>query len=185
MDVPILNLSSLTNMAVFVLETSDEKRMRCIQTITKHKDNVQIVTHTRSFYLYDWFPTVKTVYRSEDYDNVVGSICIFDDCFANKDWMQDSKLLHLVSYPRLLGVISVFGFSEFYRLPPRMCWNLDLVCIGENPSPHTRKLLHESFFLYIVSYDEFCELLDRYTKENGYFILRREGTEDTLYHATC
>lgn len=185
MDLPILNLSALANVAVFVCEHSDEKRTRFLQTFATGKDNVPIVTNERSSPLYETFQNVQTTYDANKYniESLRGSTCIFDDCFTDTTWVRDTTLLHLISYPRMLGLTSVFGFTRVCRLPPRMCWNLDLICIGATPSPKDRELLRECFFLYRFSYDEFCELLDNVTKGNGFLVLRREGPEEKLYQA--
>jgi hypothetical protein len=186
MDLTTLNLSTLSNLAVFVLEQDAEKRTRCMQTFSKNKEGVQIVTNEQSHPLYTSFERVQTTYNSSTYDDYTrGTTFLFDDCFADAEWVKDTNLHRFISYPRMLEVTTVFGFRQFPRIPPRMYWNLDLICIGENSSSDTRKKIYESFFLYMISYETFCDLLDTYTKENGFLVLRREGTEDRLYRAYC
>ena len=182
MDPPFLNLTTLPNLAAVVFEETSEKLTRCMQLFVKHKEHVQIVTNEQSLKLYDTSHTVKTVYEPFDY-SVQGTTFLFDDCFADNEWIHDSALHHVISYPRMLGLTSVFGFKGMQRrLPPRMCWNLDLICMGANPT--TRTMIYDSFFVYLFSYDEFCDMLDTCTQGNGFLILRREGTEDRIYHST-
>ena len=185
MDISILNLSNLSNVAVIVIEENAEKLSRCIQTFAKNKRNIQIVTNEQSFQYYEAFKDVKKTYDSNKYDYVNGSTFVFDDCFAEYDWVKDKKLNDFISYPKMYGLTTVFGFRDLPALPQRMCWNLDLICIGNNPSVDTREKIYDSFFLYLYSYDTFCELLDNSTKDNGFLVLRREGTEDKVYVAKC
>ena len=185
MSLPILNLSTLQNLAVFILEQDNEKLSRVMQTFAKNKEQVQIVTNERSKHMYESVPNVQTTYDPNKYEAIRGTTFIFDDCFDNCEWMRDKKLHDWISYPRMLGLTSVLGFRHLYGIPPRMCWNLDLICIGANPSPTIRKNIHDSFFFYLLSFEELCELLDTYTAGDGFLVLRREGTEDKLYHANA
>jgi len=186
MGLPVLNLSSLSNIAIFVFEEHTEKLTRCIQTFAKTKDkgNVQIVTNEQSRPLYNTFPNVHTTYDPNKYDYVRGSTFLFDDCFADEEWRKkDTKLHDFISYPRLYGLTTVVGFQHVPAITERMCWNLDMICIGANPS--SREKIYHSFFLYLMPYEDFCDLLEEYTTENGFLVLRREGTDDKLYRATC
>ena len=182
MDLPILNLSSISNIAIFVLEENNEKLTRCIQAFAKHKEkDIQIVTNEQSRPLYSTFQNVHTTYDPNKYDYVRGSTFLFDNCFADEEWKK-GKLNDFISYPRMYGLTTVVGFQHVPAITERMCWNLDMICIGANPS--SREKIYDYFFLYIFSYDEFCDLLEKYTN-NGFLVLRREGTEDKIYQATC
>jgi len=183
MHLPLLTLSNLSNLAVVVVDESQDTLSQCMATFAQNKENdlVQIVAKERS--LYEPFRTVHTTYDSNKYAYVRGSTYLFDDCFGQEEWWKDSKLYDCISYPRLFGLTSVFGFRRFPALPTRMCWNLDLICLGKMSSTD-RKFVYDRFFLYLLSYEEFCELLETYTR-NGFLVLRREGTQDVLYQAHC
>ena len=184
MDLPILNLSILSNLSVVVLEEDPAKLSACMQTFAKHKDkeHLRIVTNERSLPLYNTFSNVQTTYDPNAYSYTRGSTFVFDNCFADEEWKKDTKLLDCISYPRMYGLTTVFGFQHFPAISPRMCWNLDLICIGTTAD---REKIYEHFFLYLLSYDTFCECLEHATKEHGFLVLRREGTEDVIYKATC
>lgn len=182
MNLPTLHLSNLSSLAAIIIEQDNEKLSRCMQEFAKNKEIVQIVTNERSLPLYK--QTAKTTYDSSKFDYTRGQTFLFDDCFE-KDWTKDEKLRDFLSYPRMYGITSVFGFREFPNLTPRMCWNLDIICMGTNPCEETRKKLYESFFLHLLSYNVFCECLDAVTKDSGFLVLRREGTEDRIYRAYC
>jgi len=181
MNLPILTLSNLSNLAVVVLDESQERLSTCMATFAQNKENdlVQIVAKELS--LYESFRTVHTTYDSNKYAYVRGSTFLFDDCFGDEEWWKDAKLHDFLSYPRLLGLTSVFGFRRFPAFSSRMCWNLDLICIGTTTD---RDTIYDRFFLYLLSYEDFCGLLEKYTK-NGFLVLRREGTQDVLYQAHC
>ena len=194
MNPPILNLSNLSNLAVVVLEESNEKLSRCMQTFAKlkEKENVQIVKgrdkgrdkgRNKEQSLYESFPNVHTTYDSNKFDYVRGTTFLFDDCLED-DWWKDAKLRDFISYPRMYGITSVFGFRRFPSFPTRMCWNLDLICFGAMSSAD-REFVYDRFFLYLLSYDEFCGLLENFASGDGFLVLRREGTEDRIYRASC
>lgn len=187
MDLPLLNLSTVPNLAALVLEHNSEKLTRCMVAFAKNKDRtrVYIVANERTLSLYEAFLGVHTTYDPEqhDYMRMGGSTFLFDDCFADRDWMRNGKLNMAISYPRTLELTSVFGFRALPLMPPRMYWNLDMVCIGSDLSEEERTRIYKAFFLYLVSYEIFCDLLETYTKENGCLVLRREGTDDRLYYA--
>ena len=175
-----LHLSNLSNPSVFVLEENAEKRALCMQMFTKNKEHVQIVAK-QAQHLYESFPNVQTVYDPDKYDYHRGAAYLFDDCADfTEEWWKDTKLLDFISYPRMFGLTTVFGFQHLPDLPSRMYWNLDLICIGVTAD---RDKIYDTFFVYLMSYDTFCELLEKSTKENGFLVLRREGTEDRIYHA--
>ena len=176
-----LHLSNLSNLSVFVLEENAEKRALCMQMFTKNKEHVQIVAK-QAKHLYESFPNVQTVYDPDKYDYHRGAAYLFDDCFADfsEEWRKDPKLLDFISYPRMYGLTTVFGFQHLPDLPSRMYWNLDLICIGVTAD---RDKIYDTFFVYLMSYEAFCDLLEKSTKENGFLVLRREGTEDRIYHA--
>ena len=190
MDLPILNLSILSNLTVFVLEQTAEKLSICMRTFAKYKDKdkdkdkdlVQIVTNEQSLPLYETFQNVQTIYDSKKYEYTRGATFLFDNCFTDEEWKKDTKLIDFISYPRMYGLTTVFGFQHLPAISSRMCWNLDMICIGTTADKET---IYERFFLYLLSYDTFCELLEQSTKENGFLVLRREGTEDTIYKANC
>ena len=195
MDLPLLNHSTLPNLAALVLEHNSEKLTRCMLAFAKnkegdrYKDRVYILANERTLPLYKALTGVadlRTIYDPEqhDYMRMGGSTFLFDDCFADRDWMRDGKLNMAISYPRTLELTSVFGFRALPLMPPRMYWNLDMVCIGSNLPEEERTRIYKAFFLYLVSYETFCDLLETYTKENGFLVLRREGIDDRLYRAS-
>ena len=180
MNLPILNLSNLSKLSCIVIEQNAEKLSQCMQTFAKHKDHVRIVTNEQTVQMYETFQHVQTVYDPEKYDYLHGSTYIFDNCFADDMWRKDTKLLDFISYPRMLGITTVFGFQHFPAISPRMCWNLDMICVGTTAD---KEKIYDRFLLYtIMTYDTFCELLDTYTKEDRFLVLRREGTEDRFYY---
>ncbi len=183
MALPILNLSTLPNLAAIVIEENSEKLSCCMRAFAKNKEQVQIVTNEQSLPLHKGFQNVRTSYDPNKVDCTRGTTFVFDGCFADDEWLKDAKLRDIISYPRMYGLTSVFGFRHFPALSSRMCWNLDLLCIGQIPSQQTREQVYDNFFLYHFSYNEFCDFLDKSTKENGFLVLRREGTEDRLYLA--
>ena len=173
---PII-LSNLSNLSVFVLEQNPEKLSRCMQQFAKNKEHVQIVTNERSLSFYDKGLQVQTTYQPDTYDYHRGAAYLFDDCLTD-DWRKDPKLVDFISYPRMYGLTTVFGFRCLPDLPSRMYWNLDLICIGVTDD---RDKIYDAWFMYRMSYDTFCDLVDTYTNEDGFLVLRREGTEDRIY----
>ena len=180
MDLPILTISNLSKLSCIVLEQNAEKLSRCMQLFATNKEHVQIVTNEQTVQLYESFQHVQTVYDPETYDYLYGATYLFDNCFADDTWRKDAKLLTFLSYPRMLGITTIFGFQHFPAISPRMCWNLDMICIGATAD---REKIYDACFMYLISYDTFCELLNTYTNEDGFLVLRREGTEDRIYHA--
>lgn len=174
--IPI-TLSNLSNLSVFVLEQNPEKLSRCMQQFAKNKEHVQIVANERSRPFYE--RGLQTTYQPDTYDYRRGAAYLFDDCLTD-DWRKDPKLVDFISYPRMYGLTTVFGFRCLPDLPSRMYWNLDLVCIG---STADREKIYDTFFVYRMSYDTFCDLVHTYTHDDGFLVLRREGTEDRIYHA--
>ena len=150
-----------------------------MQIFTKNKENEQVQIVAK--HLYESFQNVQSTYDPNKYDYLHGAAYLFDDCFADDEWRRDTKLLDFISYPRMYGLTTVFGFQHLPDLPSRMYWNLDLICIGTTTD---REKIYDTFFLYLLSYETFCKLLDTYTKENGFLVLRREGTEDRIYVCT-
>ena len=92
MSLPVLNLSTLQNLAVFILEQDNEKLSRLMQTFAKNRDQVQIVTNERSKHLYESYPNVQTTYDSNKCEAIRGTTFIFDDWFNDCEWMRDRKL---------------------------------------------------------------------------------------------
>jgi len=63
-----------------------------MQMFAKHKEQVQIVTNERSKHLHESFQNVATTYDPNKYEPILGKTFLFDDCFADGEWMKGKKL---------------------------------------------------------------------------------------------
>ena len=164
-------------------EVNMDTRVRWAKELVRDKPKVRIVTNEQAYLLYEDSYKVSNTFLSADLRAVQGSYFVFDDCFQDGSWMQDRTLNALISFPRSLGITSVFAFHHLFGIPPRIRCDLDIVCIGTNPSNTARRRIYETFFGEVCSFEDLCALLDRYTQDHGLLVLRCDKPEQQLYYA--
>lgn len=181
MDIPEIDLRILKNTSIFLLDTNNETRARWIRHLTLGKDQVHIVTNNQTVELYKDLSNVSCVYAHyQDLLTTRSSYLVFDDCFPDSRWMNDRTINSLISFPRSLEITSVIGLRRHISIPPRIRWNIDIVCIGCISS---RKRIYESFVPEHISFEKFCCLLDTYTQNQGLLVLRFDTIENGTFYA--
>ena len=181
MDLQTIDLHTLKDVGMLLQEANTETRVRWTKALVRGKPKVHIVTNDKACPMYEDSYKVST--RPTDLRAEQGSYFVFDDCFPDGSWMQDRTLQALISFPRSLGITSVFAFHRPVSIPPRIRWDLDIVCIGSNPSDTARRRIYESFFGDTCSFEDLCALMDRYTQNGGLLVQRRDRAELQLLHA--
>ena len=196
MDLSGVDLSIFKNASVFVLASDSNIVSRFIRDILEIQktDGIRnIVTHEQSLPIYQKIGDdviVSTLFTPSTYANLQSlqnSVLVFDDCFEDNSWMQDRVLQSLICFPRTLSITPIFGFKHLHRLSPRLRTGFDILCIGTNEQPAVRKLLWDHFLYAHCYFDTLNLLMDRYTKENGFLIMRcdRLGSlQGTTFHYT-
>jgi hypothetical protein len=80
--------------------------------------------------------------------------------------------------PRTLSLTGLFGLRTLIGVPPWVHRSFGTVFIGK----HTRKkdidALYRIWFKYIMSHEQFVDMLDTYTNNDGYIVVHRDISGD-------
>lgn len=190
MNLEPLDLSTLNNRTIVIVSSQDVSLF--LQDILA-QINVQqgIVTSNQPVYSAFAFATesvrLHLEFQPEAHRSDDPMFAVFDKCFVDNSWMHDRSIQRYFHANRSFQKTAIFVLPQIKGLFPGLRADIDVLCIGTLPQDEAKRI-YDWFFQTTISFPIFVQLLDTYTKDGGFLVLRldcpSEAANPVKYHPT-
>lgn len=108
--------------------------------------------------------------QSNDTDRLNGYI-VYDNCICSQKEMNDITLRNAFMNGRCAKLLNIMALSYGLTMPPCLRANCDYIFIFRESFYSNRKRLYDMFAGMFNTFEQFCDVMDDYTKNNNCLVI--------------
>jgi hypothetical protein len=197
------DISKINEKSVIIIlgRCNSGKNTICTNIIDQHEESrISVITHKNKSRYENYTPS-EFIYNANNCDSVINKltdimethksnksseILIFDPLIHNKNnFFNENVVMELFCNKRFHDLLTIFNLHCHLIVPVELRRHVDYIFILKEDFVSFRKLIYEKYARMLPTFKDFCDIMDKYTKNFGCIVInnttQNNKVEDMIF----